>query len=179
MRGHDRPSFLFPSLVAVLLAAFATPAHAGIDSVAVWAGSFDVLDSEESTELGAELRLASFARGERPVSWRLRPAVGVMGTSDDALYGHVGFRLEVPIPGPWGGRRDRVVLTPQVAAGYYDRGDDENLGGNLQFRSGLEAAVRLTRRHSLGVLFYHLSNAGIEDRNPGVESLVVSWSVTF
>ncbi len=179
MRGHDRPIFLLPYLAVALLAAVAAPVRAGVDAVAVWAGSFDVLGSEDSTELGMELRLDPFVRGERPVSWSLSPAAGVMGTSDDALYGHVGFRLELPVPGPWGGRRDRVVLTPQVAAGYYDRGDDEKLGGNLQFRSGLEAAVRLTRRHSVGVLFYHLSNAGIDDRNPGVESLVVQWSVTF
>lgn len=177
MRRTDRPTVPSLFFVAVLLTVFATPAWAGVDAVAVWAGSFDVLGPEESTELGAELRLDAFARGERPVSWSLSPAVGVMGTSGDVLYGHVGFRLDLPVP--WGGRRDRVVLTPQVAAGYYDRGHDENLGGDLQFRSGLEASVRLTRRHSLGVLFYHLSNAGIEDRNPGVESLVLQWSVTF
>jgi hypothetical protein len=163
------------SVAVALLAVSTVPARAGVDSLSLWAGSFDVLSSGSSTEIGAELRFDSFAKGERPVRWSLRPAIGVMGTSDDAKYAHAGFRLDLQLSGAF----DRVILTPQVAAGYYDRGDDKNLGGNLHFRSGIEAAVRLTDRQSLGALFYHLSNAGIDERNPGGESLVLTWSVAF
>jgi hypothetical protein len=166
------------SLAAVLLTAATVPARAGVHSLSVWAGSFDVLSSGSSTELGMELRFdppTPSMQGERPFPWSLRPAVGVMGTSEDAVYGHAGFRLDLPLAG----RLGRITVTPQVAAGYYERGDDKNLGGSFHFRSGLEVSARLGRRQSLGLLFYHLSNAGIEDRNPGTESLVVTWSVAF
>lgn len=159
--------------VLLLVPCVATPAEAGVvDSLSLWGGQFDVLESNRTDELGAELRFASLVDGGDPVSWVLRPAVGVMGTSEEAFYGHVGFRLELSFS-------DRFTLTPQLGAGYYDRGDDKNLGGNLQFRSGIEAAVRLGGRQSLGLLFYHLSNAGIEDVNPGAESLVLTWSLAF
>ena len=156
------------SLVTVLAFLGAAPASAGIESVAVWAGAFDLLDSDSSGELGAELAFDAFAEGERPVRWTLRPAVGAMGTGDDAVYVHAGFRLDFPIGRRW-------TVTFQEAAGWYERGDDKELGGELQFRSGLEAAVDLTRRQRLGILLYHLSNAGIEDTNPGAESLVLTW----
>jgi len=158
----------------LLLAPFsAVPAEAGVvDSLSLWRGAFDVLESNWSTELGGELRFASVATGEAPTRWTLRPAMGVMGTSEDAVYGYAGFRLELPV-------NDWLTLTPQLGAGYYDRGEDKDLGGHFHFRSGIEATLRVTGRHSVGVLFYHLSNAGIDNLNPGEESLVATWSVSF
>ncbi len=151
----------------------AARAEAGVvDSLAVWRGAFDVVESNWSTELGGELRFASVATGDEPISWTLRPAVGVMRTSEDGLFGHVGLRLDLPL-GDW------FIVTPQLGAGYYDRGDDKNLGGHFQFRSGIEATLRVTERHSLGVLLYHLSNAGINEVNPGEETLAAVWSVSF
>jgi hypothetical protein len=92
-----------------------------------------------------------------------------MANTDGGLYGYAGFRLEVPV-----GRRWLVV--PQTAGGVYDRGDGKELGGSIQFRSGLELAYRLTEAHSLGAVFYHLSNSGLERPNPGSESLALVWS---
>lgn len=168
-----RRSLLTPLVLAAALAAApASPAFAGVDSFGLWAGAFDVLDSGSSTEVGAEVVFGSFAGGDRPVRWALHPAVGVMGTTDDAIYAHAGFRLELPVGERW-------TVSIQEAAGWYDRGEDKDLGGDFQFRSGIEAAVDLSPRHSLGLLFYHLSNAGIDDRNPGAESLVVTWRLGF
>jgi hypothetical protein len=62
------------------------------------------------------------------------------------------------------------------AAGYYERGDEKELGGSVQFRSGLELSYRLSPAHSVGAVFYHLSNAGLERPNPGSESLVLFWA---
>ena len=53
------------------------------------------------------------------------------------------------------------------------------LGGHFHFRSGLEASYRLGRRQRLGLLFYHLSNAGLRELNPGEESLVAQWTLSF
>jgi len=62
------------------------------------------------------------------------------------------------------------------AAGVYDRGNDKDLGGSIQFRSGLELAYEMNPGSRVGAVFYHLSNAGLEPNNPGSESLVVFWS---
>ena len=50
----------------------------------------------------------------------------------------------------------------------------EHLGNELEFRSGLELQYRLGNGARFGVGFFHLSNAGISESNPGTEALVFS-----
>ena len=161
------------ALSTALLAPPPAAADGAIEEVAVTAGVFNVLNVERSAEAGFELRLRSFwessDRSSLGAGWVLRPAAGAMATSEGALYGYAGFRLEVPLGARW-------LLVPQSAAGYYERGDEKELGGSVQFRSGLELAYAPSRRHRVGAVFYHLSNAGLERPNPGSESLVLYWS---
>lgn len=160
-------------LAALLLAGAAGPAPASaedlVDGFALGGGVFAVLDTERSAEGGFELRLRTLLEGTSERPWVLRPAVGAMATTDETLYGYAGFRLELPVGERW-------LVVPQTAAGSYGRGDGKNLGGSVQFRSGLEIAYRVNPESTVGAVFYHLSNAGLERPNPGSESLVVFWS---
>lgn len=158
--------FAVPSILAV-----PSPGHAEdlVDGLALSAGVFNVLNEERSAEAGFELRLRPLREGTAERPWVLRPAAGAMATSEETIYGYAGFRLEIPMT-------DRWTVTPQTAAGYYERGDGKELGGSVQFRSGLELAYRLSPAHSVGAVFYHLSNAGLERPNPGSESLELFWS---
>lgn len=158
----------------VLLALLALPAApaAGADlveGVGLSAGVFNVLNSDHTAEGGFELRLRPLLEGTGRRAWVLRPAAGAMANGDGGVYGYAGFRLEIPLGERW-------LLVPQTAAGVYDRGDGKELGGSVQFRSGLELSYRLSEAHSLGAVFYHLSNAGLEEPNPGSESLALVWS---
>jgi len=161
-------------LAAVLLPAGAglpAPARAAdlVEGFALSAGAFNVLNRVETAEGGFEVRFRPLLEGTWFRPWVLGTAVGAMVNTDGGLYGYAGFRLEVPVG-------DRWLLVPQTAAGVYDRGDGKELGGSVQFRSGLELAYRLNQAHSLGAVFYHLSNAGLERPNPGSESLALVWS---
>lgn len=158
-------------LLLALLAAPAAPAAGAdlVDGFGLSAGVFNVLNSDSSAEAGFELRLRTLFEGTSERPWVLRPAVGAMANGDGGLYGYAGFRLELPLGERW-------LLVPQTAAGVYDRGDGKELGGSVQFRSGLELGYRFTEAHRLGAVFYHLSNAGLEDPNPGSESLALIWS---
>ena len=71
----------------------------------------------------------------------------------------------------------RVVATPSFAPGYYARGSGYNLGHAIEFRSQFELAYRFDDRSRLGVSFGHMSNAGIGDKNPGTESLMLNYSI--
>lgn len=148
-------------------------AEDAVTGFAVSAGVFNVLNADTSTEGGLEVRFRPLWEGgtvRRPdAAWVLRPAAGGMMTSEGAVYGYAGFRLEIPLTERW-------TLVPQTGAGVYDHGDDKDLGGSLQFRSGLELSYRLGRENRLGAVFYHLSNAGFENTNPGAESLILQWS---
>lgn len=169
-----RPRFLlraFPPLLLWVALVAPPPARAAdlVEGVAVSAGAFEVFNGDPSGEAGFELRLRPLWQGTAAEPWVLRPAAGAMATTEGALYGYAGFRLEVP-----GG--DRWLFTIQSAAGVYDRGDEKDLGGSIQFRSGLEASYLVNLGHRVGVVLYHMSNAGLERPNPGSESLVLFWS---
>lgn len=169
-----RPHRLRPALPLLTLLAVASappPARAAdlVEGFALSAGVFNVLDADSSAEGGFELRLRPLYEGVGERAWVLRPAAGAMANTDGGLYGYAGFRLELPLGERW-------LLVPQTAAGVFDRGDGKELGGSIQFRSGLELCYRLDEAHTLGVVFYHLSNAGLERPNPGSESLALVWS---
>ena len=119
-------------------------------------------DEEASTELGFELRFP-----ETP--WVLRPALGYLRTDDEARYAYGGLRADLRVS-------DRLILTPAGSVGYYERGSGIDLGSHVMFRIGFDVAYRINDSMLIGVGLHHLSNARIESRNPGIESLLLSWT---
>lgn len=155
------------SIVCLALAS-ASPVLGEAQGWAVAAGSFDI-EGDPTPEAGVEFRFSPLPVGG--VQWLgLVPAMGVSGTSDGGvwLYGNVRLDLEVS---------DHWVITPQFAVTLFEDGDGKDLGGPVEFRSGLEVSYRFGRGSRLGVLFYHLSNARIYDDNPGSNSLVLVWAI--
>ena len=102
--------------------------------------------------------------------WFLHPFVGGMGTSTGSGYAYAGLRADLFI-----GRR--VVLSGAEAIGAYMRGDGQDLGSILEFRSAVELAYRFDNRSRLGVAFYHLSNASLGRINPGTEVLSLFYAI--
>ena len=151
------------------LAALA-PGAGRAGTLAVSAGSFRVLDEERVAEAGLELRgpLVPLSFMPRAVPGFV-PAAGVMVNSDGSFYAYGGFRFEIAAGRRW-------QITPQVGAGIYARNGGFNLGGPVEFRSGLEVTRQIGDRERLGLLFYHLSNAVLYHHNPGSESLVLTFS---
>lgn len=145
------------------------PSRPALTEVALWAGRFDAFETTATNEAGVELRYRPFWRGTSPIAWRLEPAWGAMATDRHAAYLWTGLRLELAL-----GRRWRLV--PQTGVGLYRHGDDKDLGGPVEFRSGLELDLAVGAHQDLGLVFYHLSNAVLYDLNPGEESLVLAWS---
>lgn len=169
-----RADRLFFCLFAALVFAAAPLQAAMPEVIAASAGQFDVFNKGKGVEAGWELR---FAPRRFPPMPRFLPDVipvtGAMATSRGTLYVYGGFRVEIPLGKRW-------MASPHWAAGVYYRDREEgskDLGGAIEFRSGLEVSYVLTERSRLGLSLYHLSNAGIYDFNPGSESLVLTFSV--
>ncbi len=163
MRG--RPTLAALSVLAVIAAA---PVRAeDPDFLAVQAGVFDVvLDEDRAGAFALEYR-SSFK------AWIFKPFLGIMTTTDEAVYGYGGILVDIFL----GRQRQRWVVSPSLAVGGYARGDGKDLGAVPEFRSGIEIAYRFDDRSRLGLMFHHISNASIGDRNPGAETLVLSYSV--
>ena len=166
-----RHRYLRTLLAGALLAwggAAGAPAEAVQISLA--AGAFDVDEDwgDGPYEAGIAVRLDALELWRSPSGVVLMPAFGGMTTEADAVYGWAGFAIEIPIGERW-------RLTPILAAGIYEQGHGKNLGGALEFRSGVEVAIRPTDRTAIGLEFYHLSNAGLHELNPGSNSLVLTF----
>jgi len=134
--------------------------------VVLAAGGVGLVDPTEAAQgaYGFEFRV-------RPLtSWLLSPALGFTFFGQDAHFAFAGLRRDF-----WA--TERWTFTPALDVGAYDRGNVLNLGGEVQFRSGLELAHRFGNDMRLGVAFYHLSNGGLDDLNPGTESVVVTFGL--
>lgn len=127
-------------------------------------GYFDIVDNDE-TALAGGIEWMSTKR-----LWIFQPMVGAMATTDGSLYGYAGFGTDFFFGNRW-------VLTPSIAVGAYSEGDGKDLGNTVEFRSAITIAYRFDNRSRLGLRFYHLSNAGLGDNNPGVEVLDFTYSL--
>jgi hypothetical protein len=147
------------------LALSGAPARAGDpDFIAVHGGYWDFHQLDDPAGIfGIEYR-----SNYKPLY--LHPFIGAFGTSDSAFYGYFGLGLDL-----FFGRR--IVITPNTAVGYFEKGSGKELGNRVEFRSGVEIAYRFDDKSRLGVAIHHLSNASLGDRNPGVENLIVTYAL--
>jgi lipid A 3-O-deacylase len=159
-------------LVAACLAVLFAAASAEAAEVVLSAGEYDVERARDDGPLAAGLvvRLTGTEVWRSKGGWALVPAFGVMGSEENAFYGWAGGALQIPINSHWG-------LVPQLGMGVYRQGDGKNLGGSLEFRSGLELVFRASDTLRVGAEFSHLSNAGFHELNPGVNSIVLTFAV--
>lgn len=152
-------------LVSVGLAAPCVAAADDPDFLAFSLGGFDVNDDEDSVEARLEYR------SDLKLFW-FKPFSGVMVNYDSAVYGYGGLLLDLYL-----GRR--LVVTPSFAVGAYHEGASKDLGSAIEFRSQIEVGFRFDDRSRLSLSLDHISNAGIDDKNPGTEALVLTYAVPF
>jgi lipid A 3-O-deacylase len=133
------------------------------DYIAVSVAQFDVNDDDDAAELRLEYR------GGQDLMWGFSSIAGAMATSDEAIHVFAGVALDFDM-----GHHFRI--TPSFAPGYYHDGDGKDLGYGLEFRSQLEISYQFDNQSRLGVSLNHISNAGLGDRNPGTESLALTYA---
>ena len=138
--------------------------------IALEAGAFDIIpgnhrDSHMAGYFGGEYRFGDVVS---PIA----PFVGVQGTTDGAAYGYFGFGFDINLGPNW-------VLTPNAAAGVFERGSGVKLGSWWEFRTGAELDYRLPDQSRIGIAFHHMSNAGLTKENPGEESVLLVYTIPW
>lgn len=171
MKAIHRVGPLGP-LFILLCSLAAAPARATEPAwISLNTGPIEIFDADTRANLGAEFRFTP-----RRYRWfprflpALSPTAGGLFGGKGTLYGYVGVRADLPLEDGW-------ELSPQFAAGIYSHGKGINLGGPLEFRSGLEISRAVGSRVRAGLLLFHLSNAGFYSSNPGTEGLVITVSL--
>ena len=126
--------------------------------------------SDETAGVQVEYRTAPFKEFSAvDLSWML---VGNLDADGDVFFGG-GIHSKWSFQSKW-------FVEASFAAGYYDAGSGgTDLGGNVQFRSLLGLGYQLSDNRSLSLAIDHLSNGGLEDRNPGREAVNLRYGISF
>lgn len=126
-------------------------------------GDYNFLDDNQSVEYRIEWHGGEF--------WRnFRPLAGYMTSADEAHYVYGGVVSDFYLT-------DSIIFSLQSGIGYYEQGDGKDLGHEIEFKSAAEIAWQFSNRSRLGLQLYHLSNAGIDKKNPGTEILGISYTI--
>jgi len=74
---------------------------------------------------------------------------------------------------------DHILILPDAAVGYYSRGSDKILSfkSTAEFRTGIGAAYEFDNGWRLGADIHHISNAGLDKKNPGVEIAALTLAI--
>ena len=140
------------------------------DQISFYSGTFDVLRERHRTfEFGAEYKF--YPSWKAPFDFlAFRPVLGIMANAKKSTYLYGGIYFDL-FP------TDYFVIAPGFSAGWYSVGHGKNLGYPLEFRSSIEAGWQFNDQGRLGILFYHISNAGLGRHNPGEESIVLFYDI--
>ena len=100
---------------------------------------------------------------------KARPLVGFFVTQQGGVYAFGGIGYDIFLG-------KKVVFMPSFSPGFYYPGKGKKLHFPLEFRSSAELAYVFKNKSRLGAQFYHISNASLGKRNPGVEALLLTYS---
>lgn len=149
---------IFPNTLSHCLKVYEQPSP--VPLVTVGAGNWAPDSRFSTTLLQLEYRWGCYF-------WHLvRPEIGVITPGFRALYLYGGISLDLYIT-------KHLLFSPSFAPGLYLQGNGKKLGFPIEFRSALELAYEFNNRARAGVQFYHLSNAHLGRKNPGVNAIAL------
>lgn len=166
----------FAALLALVPAVSAEAADKDMLSIGI--GHFDNqwMDRDRFVYESAELRIdyrwgVSLLPFTEPFL-KVKPWAGVEFNTDQWAWGGAGFWLDIPIG-------KTLYLAPSTGVGLYRRGNSKDLGAAIEFRSTFEAGFKLDNDSRFGLFVSHLSNAGIDNYNPGVNIIGAQLSFSL
>ncbi len=140
----------------------------GNDYLSLAIGYYDIMDNDGAADLRIEYRPNS------PIFIdQIKPWIGAEITTGKSIWAGGGLLLDLQLT-------ENVYFTPSIGAGLYTSGSsDLDLDGAIQFRSQLEISYQFENKNRFGMAFSHLSNASLNDSNPGTEVLSLYWHMPF
>ena len=101
-------------------------------------------------------------------------SIGYNATDESAYYGYFGLSVDL-----YFAKCKCFVITPSLAVGAYEDGDQIRMGNTIEFRSGGDFMYRFRNNVRVGAGVFHISNAGLGYRNPGSEQVIFKYQIPF
>ena len=120
--------------------------------------------------LGGEVR-ASYSPGF--TLGILDPVLDLSVTDEGSVFVGAGLRWERDLF-DW-----PAFVALEAIPGAYFVGGGEDLGSVFEVRSGIELGLIVNDQTRVSIITDHRSNAGIGDRNPGLESIAIRYQRRF
>jgi hypothetical protein len=105
----------------------------------------------------------------RPRGWSW--AAGLYATENGSAWAGVGVSYTLR-PG-----NGALFVRGSFMPGLYHQGNGIDLGGPLEFATGIEVGTELRNGGQISLLLEHRSNAAIYSTNPGMNTLSVQYSI--
>lgn len=159
---------LWAALSCLVVIGFSERATAQVtlnDTPAVISAGVGWFDLVQTDDQAADFRL-EYRHGDDFLF--LKPWAGLEVTSEGSVWGGIGVLVDVVF-------YDDFIVTGSFAPGFYEEGDGKDLGSALEFRSQIELGYQFENKSRLSLGFSHISNASIDDDNPGVEVLTLYY----
>ena len=102
--------------------------------------------------------------------WSLRPWAGAAGAQHGTAFVSAGLLYAYET-------KHRMRLVAAFAPTFYDTNSGRDLGSAFEFHSFCELGYVAKNHHVLGVRLGHLSNGGLAKRNPGEETMLLTYSL--
>ena len=134
------------------------------DFLVVGGGWYDWNDDQDAFDFRLEYR------SDVKLFGVAKPWFGIEATSEQAIYGLGGIVVDLYFGRRW-------VFTPNFGVGVYADGDGKDLGHAIEFRSQLELGYRFDNRSRMSLAVSHISNAGLDEKNPGTEIATVYYHI--
>ena len=135
-----------------------------------YSGMFDFSDDgKRSTVFGIQHQNETLVRDS--FLGTLSPISGVLITSDNASYFYTGVQAQYNI--------GKINLTPSFTPGLYNAGDGKDLGHIVEFKSEIQLSLDLFTNTEFGFSYNHISNASLDEKNPGANSYMFNFLKRF
>jgi hypothetical protein len=104
--------------------------------------------------------------------WGLQPMVGAFVNTEGGTDVYAGIYRDFH-------PAQRLIISPNFSVSAYRPGESKNLGGALEFQSGLDFYTPVGHFDRVGLSVRHISNAHIYSHNPGTENIILFYSRAF
>ena len=112
-----------------------------------------------------------FRRSTRHADGPFQRIWGVSATDDGELWAGLGHSWTLT------NRRQNLFMEFHAMTGLYEQGSGVDLGGPIEFRSGVEVGYQTPKGMRISLSVDHRSNLGIYEDNPGLETVQIRFSL--